>query len=124
MTTTFNGLRDIIVRDFELPPERLTRDTPLEEIELDSLAVTELVFSLEDQFHVTAGSGNLAFKTLGDIADYIDNLIAERDAPKSAPAKSANGAQPTKPGPRRTAAASPKKPASASRGRSASPRKK
>ena len=84
MTTTFDGLRNIIVRDFELPPERLTRDTPLEQIELDSLAVTELVFALEDEFHVTAGSGNLAFKTLGDIADYIDKLIVERDAPKSA----------------------------------------
>src|SRR4029077_1333582 len=91
MTTTFDGLRDIIVRDFELPPERLRRETPLEEIELDSLAITELVFSLEDEFHVTAGNVNPAFKNLGDIADYIDQLIVERDsapkAPKATPAK-------------------------------------
>jgi len=85
MTTTFDGLRDIIVRDFELPAERLRRDTALEEIELDSLAITELVFALEDEFHVTAGNVNPAFKNLGDIADYIDTLIAERDgAPKAA----------------------------------------
>jgi acyl carrier protein len=80
MTTTFEGLRDIIVRDFELAPERLRRDTPLEEIELDSLAITELVFALEDDFHVTAGNVVPPFETLGDIADYIDRLIAERDA--------------------------------------------
>ena len=94
MTTTFDGLRDIIVRDFELPAERLRRDTPLEEIELDSLAVTELVFSLEDEFHVTAGNVNPSFKNLGDIADYIDQLIAERDAaPKKvqAPARKVAG---------------------------------
>ena len=85
MTTTFDGLRDLIVRDFELPPERLRRDTPLEEIELDSLAITELVFALEDEYHVTAGNVNPSFKNLGDIADYIDQLIAERDAaPKAA----------------------------------------
>ena|SRR5690242_15856230 len=100
MTTTFDGLRNIIVRDFELPPERLRRDTPLEEIELDSLAVTELVFALEDEFHVTAGNVNPAFKNLGDIADYIDKLIAERDA---AP-KAANGSAPKKASARKRAA--------------------
>ena len=105
MTTTFDGLRDIIVRDFELPPERLLRATLLEEIELDSLAVTELVFALEDEFHVTAGNVNPAFKNLGDIADYIDQLIAERDAPPKPARKPAANAK-------RTA---PPKPAAASR---------
>jgi len=86
-TTTFDGLRDIIVRDFELAPEHLRRDSPLEEIELDSLAIAELVFALEDEFHVTAGNAIPPFKNLGDIADYIDRLIAERDAaPKAAKA--------------------------------------
>lgn len=80
MTDTFDGVRAIIVRDFELPPERLTRDTPLEAIELDSLAVTELVFALEDKFHVTAEAPGPDFRTLGDVADYIDQLIAQRDA--------------------------------------------
>ena len=89
-TTTFDGLRTIIVRDFELPSERLRRDTALEEVELDSLAVTELVFTLEDEFHVTAGNVNPSFKNLGDIADYIDQLIAERDAPP----KASNGPAP------------------------------
>ena len=91
MATTFDGLRDIIVRDFELPSERLGRDTPLEEIELDSLAVTELVFSLEDEFHVVAGNTNPGFKTLGDIADYIDALIAERDRKTNGAARSPRG---------------------------------
>jgi len=115
MTTTFDGLRDIIVRDFELAPERLRRDTPLEEIELDSLAITELVFALEDEFHVTAGNVNPSFKNLGDIADYIEQLIAERDAapkashaatPKTASATATNGAQRAHGGKPRAAAAS------------------
>jgi len=108
MTTTFDGLRDIIVRDFELSPERLTRTTRLEEIELDSLAVTELVFALEDEFHVTAENTGTTFGTLGDIADYIDGLIAARDA--SPPVTAAKKKKKKKKPARATAAAKPAKP--------------
>ena len=117
--TTFDGLRDIIVRDFELSPERLTRTTRLEDVELDSLAVMELVFTLEDEFHVTAENTAPAFSTLGDIADYIDRLIAApgparpaRVARPAARAKSPRAPKTTqaskaKRPPRATAAAKP-----------------
>jgi acyl carrier protein len=95
MTTTFDGIRSIIVRDFELPPERLQRDTLLEEIELDSLSITELVFSIEDEFKITAENTIPPFKTLGDIADYVARLIAERDTKPRVAAKS--GVAPPKP---------------------------
>ncbi|HSC14581.1 MAG TPA: phosphopantetheine-binding protein [Gammaproteobacteria bacterium] len=81
MTTTFETMKRIIVKDYELAPERLTPDTPLESIELDSLAVTELIFALEDEFNVTAKTNGQGLQTLGDIAAYIDRLIAERDTP-------------------------------------------
>jgi len=81
MTTTFETMKRIIIKDYELAPERLTPDTPLADIELDSLAVTELIFSLEDEFNVTAKTNGQGMQTLGDIASYIDQLIAERDAP-------------------------------------------
>jgi acyl carrier protein len=80
-TNTFETMKRIIIKDFELAPERLTPDTPLVDIELDSLAVTELIFSLEDEFNVTAKTNGQGLQTLGDIAAYIDQLIAERDAP-------------------------------------------
>ena len=81
MTTTFETMKRIIIKDFEVAPERLTPDTPLADIELDSLAVTELIFALEDEFNVTAKSNGQGMQTLGDIAAYIDHLITERDAP-------------------------------------------
>ena len=81
MTTTFETMKRIIIKDFELAPERLLPDTPLADIELDSLAVTELIFALEDEFNVTAKTNGQGMQTLGDIASYIDQLIAERDAP-------------------------------------------
>jgi acyl carrier protein len=57
----------------------LTPETLLEGIELDSLAVHELIFALEDELHFTANKVNEPFRTLGDVADYVDALIAERD---------------------------------------------
>jgi acyl carrier protein len=74
-------MKRIIVKDYELAPERLMPDTPLADIELDSLAITELIFALEDEFNVTAKTNGQGMQTLGDIAAYIDQLIAERDAP-------------------------------------------
>jgi acyl carrier protein len=81
MTTTFETMKRIIVKDYELAPERLEPDTPLADIELDSLAITELIFALEDEFNVVAKTNGQGMQTLGDIAAYIDQLIAERDAP-------------------------------------------
>ena len=80
-TTTFETMKRIIVKDYELAPERLTPDTPLADIDLDSLAVTELIFALEDEFNVVAKSNGQGMQTLGDIAVYVDQLIAERDTP-------------------------------------------
>ena len=80
-TTTFETMKRIIVKDYELEPERLTPETPLADIELDSLAITELIFALEDEFRVTAKTNGQGMQTLGDIAAYIDQLIAERDTP-------------------------------------------
>jgi acyl carrier protein len=96
MTTTFDTIRAMIIRDFELPPERLQPDTLLEEIELDSLAITELVFQIEDEFKITAENTIPPFKTLGDIADYVTRLVAERDAkPSAAPKRAAAKAKRT-----------------------------
>ena len=81
MTTTFETMKRIIVKDYELAPERLMPDTPLADIELDSLAITELIFALEDEFNVVAKTNGQGMQTLGDIAAYIDQLISERDAP-------------------------------------------
>ena len=79
--TTFEGLREILIRDYRIPPERLTPETPLPEIDIDSLAAMELVFSLEERYGVTVGATDpAAFATLGEIAAYIDARIAARDA--------------------------------------------
>ncbi len=80
-TTVFEDLREILMKDYELPGERLTRETPLEEIDLDSLAAMEILFSLEERYHVSIEDTDpTPFATLGEIADYVDRLVARSGA--------------------------------------------
>ena len=79
-TSTFEALREIIARDYALAPESLTPGTELKELKIDSLALIELIFTLEDRFNVIADDTPEEFATLGDVARYIDGLIAQRGA--------------------------------------------
>ncbi len=79
-STTFDGLREILIKDYALAPESLTPATALEDLQIDSLAQIELIFAAEDRFHVTAQDTPETFKTLGDVAAYIDGLIDQRAA--------------------------------------------
>ena len=79
-TSTFEVLREIIARDYGLAPESLRPETPLQELQIDSLALIELIFNLEDRFGVKAESTPEDFPTLDDVAIFIDRLIATRDA--------------------------------------------
>ncbi len=83
--TSFEGLCEILARDYQQAPETLTPQTPLEELAIDSLGVIELIFAIEEKFNVTASDADTGtaqqFKTLQDVSDYIDRLVAQRDAP-------------------------------------------
>jgi acyl carrier protein len=47
-STTFNSIARILVTDFHLDPARVRPETALAELGLDSLALMEFVFSVED----------------------------------------------------------------------------
>ena len=76
MTKTFEHLRTILMKDYELAPELLTLDASLEGLGIDSLGVTELLFNIEDEFKVTLPPDSVHLPTLGDVVHYIDRLIA------------------------------------------------
>ena len=86
--TSFEGLCQILQKEYQLDPTTLTPDTVLTDLSIDSLGVIELIFAIEEKFTVTADDANSDaakdFNTLQDVANYIDGLIAERDALASA----------------------------------------
>ena len=83
MNPTFEWLRTALARDYKLDSDQLMPDTALEDIGVDSLAVAELLFNVEDAFKITFPSDQVALITLGDVGAYIDTIIASQHGEKN-----------------------------------------
>lgn len=78
MTTTFERLSAILMKDFKLQSDRLTVDAPLESLGIDSLGTVELLWNIEDAFQIKLPSDPPDLPTLGDVVRYVDELIAKQ----------------------------------------------
>lgn len=76
---TTDRLRELLHKDFDIPVEKLTREARLEDLEIDSLRMIEIVFSVEELFRITVPAEQQELKarlhTFGDLADYIEGLV-------------------------------------------------
>jgi acyl carrier protein len=78
MTSTFESLSAILMKDYKLQPDRLTLDAPLESLGIDSLGTVELMWNIEDAFQIKLPSEPVDLPTLGDVVRYVDELIARQ----------------------------------------------
>lgn len=76
--STFEVLCDVMAKDHGLDPASLAPGTRLADLTIDSLALIELIFTLEDRFGVAADNVPADLPTLGSVADYIDGLRASK----------------------------------------------
>jgi acyl carrier protein len=85
--TTLERLQALLVRDFDLKRETLDAQATLESLDIDSLRMIEILFCVEDEFKITVSAEQAELrarlKTLGDLAAYVDALVA---GPPKAPA--------------------------------------
>lgn len=77
MPTTFDRLRLILVRDYKADADVVTPDMPLANLNIDSLGVAELLFTIEDDFKVRVKKEPVEMTTVGDVVRFIDALVAE-----------------------------------------------
>jgi acyl carrier protein len=78
MTSTFERLSAILMKDYKLQPDRLTLDAPLESLGIDSLGTVELLWSIEEAFQIKLPPDPVELLTLGDVVRYVDKLIARQ----------------------------------------------
>jgi acyl carrier protein len=76
MTTTFECLSALLLKDLKIEPERLTLDATLQSLGIDSLGTVELLWNIEDAFHIKLPADPVPLSTLGDVVCYVDELIA------------------------------------------------
>jgi acyl carrier protein len=82
--TITDEVRQIISRELKIPLERLTADTVLQDLGVESLDVIEIIFALEEKFDISipynaneggAGGGETARGGLGKL-ETIDQISA------------------------------------------------
>ena len=80
--TVFEQLQELLQKDFDIPPEKLHRDATLEDLEIDSLRMIEILFSVEEKFGITVQAEQselrTRLKTFGDLGDYVETLVKPR----------------------------------------------
>lgn len=72
----------LIASASEMEASEITRETELAELEVDSLALTEIVMDIEDQHNIEIDLNTAeawqSLKTVGDIVALVEKLIAAR----------------------------------------------
>jgi acyl carrier protein len=85
--STLEIIQDILAQKFALDRAKLTPEAELSQLGIDSLAVLELLFDIEDRFGLKIKDDMpSSLMTLQDVVLYIDALLAQRQAPKPAAA--------------------------------------
>ena len=75
-TTTFERLRAILVKDYQIAPEAITPEAPLAGLGIDSLGVAELLFNIEDEFKISLPPEPVDLPTIDAVVRYIDALAS------------------------------------------------
>jgi acyl carrier protein len=88
MTTTARIIA-MLVKDFKVDPDRLSPAARLEDIGIDSIGVAELLFNIEDEFHLKLPDVPLDLATFGDVVRYVDEQIGAQCTPPAADPASA-----------------------------------
>jgi acyl carrier protein len=74
----------ILKKNMKEPPETVSLDTKLSDLEIESLDLAVIVFDVEDTFGIqipyNANEETSDFNTVGSVVDRVKALIAEKNA--------------------------------------------
>jgi acyl carrier protein len=76
--SSLESIQRMMAEQFDLKPEVLVPDAQLENLGVDSLSVIEFMFNIEDEFKIKLPDARVEIKTVQDIANIVDRLIAEQ----------------------------------------------
>ncbi len=80
--STFETVREMMVDQFKLEPEQITPDATLESLKIDSLSAVEFMFLLEEKFEVDTPAEATQLRTIQDVVNEIDRMVAEKQTSK------------------------------------------
>ncbi|MBO7435787.1 acyl carrier protein [bacterium] len=80
--TTFEKVKEIVVKNLGVKPEEVTEDASfVDDLGADSLDLVEVVMALEEEFEAPVPDEEAEkIKTVGDAVRFIDAKLAEKAA--------------------------------------------
>ena len=78
--SSLKALQDLIHEKYDIPMSELDPEASMRDKGLDSLALAEFIFAVEDHFHVVVPDDDPSIMSLGGLATVVDRLLAEKAA--------------------------------------------
>ncbi len=74
--TVFDQIKEIIVKELKVDPEKVTPEASLKnDLGADSLDAVEIIMDIEDEFDVQIADDQAdSIQTVGDLVKYIETL--------------------------------------------------
>jgi acyl carrier protein len=76
------AIQQLLVEEFGLTADQVKPEALLEELGIDSLSTIEFMFLIEEKFKLTMPGEPVSIKTVADIAQQVDGLIAQQGTEK------------------------------------------
>ncbi len=74
----YDRIRTYLSQQLDIPAEEIRCDTTFESLHLDSLDMMEMIMDMEEELGVDFEmEGEMKLETVGDLADFIEDKLAE-----------------------------------------------
>ena len=83
-TVTLSVVRQALTRYVDTPSEQILPESVLQDLDVDSLTLAELMFEIEDQLGVSMSDTTSVPKTVADLMTLIEPYVGGVQAIKSA----------------------------------------
>lgn len=70
---TIDTVREILERNLDIAPEKVTEESTFDSLGIDSLDMVELICELEDELDIDFGEPE-GLQTVADLVQYVDGL--------------------------------------------------
>jgi acyl carrier protein len=96
MSEVATKIIEIIAKEMKTEPGKITLESSLEDLKIESLDVVQIVFAIEEAYDITIPNDkdyelNTTLKTVGDIVKGVERLVAQKKSGSTPPAAAAQG---------------------------------
>lgn len=82
MSNVEEEIYDIIADKADVEREKLLREARLDDLEIESLDIVEIIFAIEEKFDIqipyNANDTEMEFETIGQVVDAVQKVIEEQ----------------------------------------------